>query len=216
MTDATPDATPDESLIRAVRARRSLRAFDPAPLPDAVLRRLFEAARWAPSGGNGQPWRFILARSGSEGFERLAATLRSGNAWAERAPVLVLAAVKERHDRPDKPPRPNRRALLDLGLAVENLLLQAASEGVSSHPMAGFDADEAAEVVGVPEHHRAVLMLALGLPGDPDALDPKARAKDERPRTRLPLAEIVFENVFGGATTLAADGVRGGASGAES
>lgn len=205
------DASPYETLIPAIRSRRSLRAFDPTPLPHAVLRRLFEAARWAPSGGNGQPWRFILTRSGSEPFERLAATLRPGNAWAKQAPILMLAAVKERHDRPDKPPMPNRRALLDLGLATQNLLLQATAEGLTGHPMAGFDADEATEVVGLPDHHRAVLMLALGRPGDPDTLDAEARAKDERPRTRLPLTDIVFEDVFGGATTLTDEGAPGDA-----
>ncbi len=193
MTDA-PDL---DTLIPALAARRSLRAFAPDPLDDAVLGRLFEAARWAPSGGNGQPWRFVLARAGTPAFDALAATLRSGNAWAREAPVLVLAAVKTVHDAPGKPERPNRRALLDLGLALQNLLLQATEEGLIGHPMAGFDAADAAAVVGLPEKHEPAVLVALGKPGDPAVLAPEVRAKDERPRTRLPLAEIVFEGAVG-------------------
>lgn len=188
---------PPAGLIPAVRTRRSLRAFGATPPGDEVLRRLFEAARWAPSGGNGQPWRFVLARAGSEGFERFAATLRPGNAWAKNAPLLVLAAVKTVHDRPDKPVRPNPRALLDLGLAIQNLLLQATAEGLIAHPMAGFEADAAAEAVGLPERHQAVLMIAVGPPGDPAALPPEVRAKDQLPRQRLPVEQFVFEGTFG-------------------
>ena len=192
MTDA-PDL---DALIPALAARRSLRAFAPDPLDDAVLRRLFEAARWAPSSGNGQPWRFVLTRSGTPAFDALAGTLRSGNAWAREAPVLLLAVVKTVHDAPGKPERPNRRALLDLGLALQNLLLQATEEGLTGHPMAGFDAVDAAAAVGLPDKHEAVVLVALGRPGEPAALAPEVRAKDERPRTRLPLASIVFEDAM--------------------
>lgn len=201
MTDA-PDL---DALIPALAARRSLRAFAPEPVADATLRRLFEAARWAPSGGNGQPWRFVLARAGAPAHDRLAATLRSGNAWARSAPLLVLAAVKTVHDAPGKPERPNRRALVDLGLALQNLLLQAAEEGLTGHPMAGFDADDAAAVVGLPDKHQAVVLVALGWPGDAATLPAEVRAKDERPRTRLPLASIVFEDALGTPARFAGD-----------
>lgn len=201
------DHSADPKLVPVIRERRSLRAFDPTQPSEAVLRRVFDAARWAPSGGNGQPWRFVVARAGSEAFDRLGETLRAGNAWARSAPVLILALVKTVHDRPGKPVRANRRALLDLGLAVENLLLQAAEEGIGTHPMAGFDADDAAGVVGMPsENHQAVLMIALGRWGDASLLEPEVRAKDERPRTRLPLDEIVFEDVFGSPAPFAQDG----------
>jgi nitroreductase len=200
MTDA-PDL---DALIPALAARRSLRAFAPDALDDATLRRLFEAARWAPSSGNGQPWRFVLTRAGTPAFDALAATLRAGNAWAREAPVLLAAAVKTVHDAPGKPERTNRRALLDLGLALQNLLLQAAEEGLIGHPMAGFDAVDAADVVGLPDKHEVVVLVALGRPGDPAALAPEVRAKDERPRTRLPLAAIVFEGAMGRPAAFAA------------
>lgn len=186
------------ALLRAIADRRSLRAFADRPIPDERLAVLFEAARWAPSSGNGQPWRFVVTRRGGEAFERLADTLRPGNAvWAPRAPVLLAAAVKTVRDDPGKPVRPNRRALFELGLALENLLLQAAHDGLLAHPMAGFDADAASDALGTPGEHQLVALVALGYPGDPGSLAPEARAKDERPRGRLPLSAFVFEDRWG-------------------
>ncbi|MDZ7799701.1 MAG: nitroreductase family protein [Trueperaceae bacterium] len=192
-----PDAPNTPRLLPEIEARRSPRAFAPRAVPDAILARLFEAARWAPSSGNGQPWRFVLTRRGGEAWARLAATLRPGNAWAREAPLLLLAAVHTVFDAPGKPPKPNRRALFELGLACQNLLLQATHDGLVAHPMAGFDADAAAEAAGVEGEHQIVVLLALGYPGDPAALDPEVRAKDERPRTRLPQRDFVFEDRWG-------------------
>lgn len=192
-----PDAPASPPLVQAIASRRSLRAFSDRPVSDDRLRTLFEAARWAPSSGNGQPWRFVVTRRGSAAHERLAATLRSGNAWATRAPVLILAVVKTVHDSPGKPVRANRRALLDLGLGLQNLLLQAAAEGLIGHPMAGFDAEEAGRAVGVEGDHQVGTMLALGHPGDPSTLDPKVRAKDERERRRIPQDAFVFLDAWG-------------------
>lgn len=184
-------------LLEVVAERRSLRAFDEQSVPDDVLDTVFEAARWAPSSGNGQPWRFVVTRRGTGAFDRLATSLRPGNAWAKAAPVLLLAAAKTVHDKPGKPPRPNRRALLELGLALENLLLQATHEGLLTHPMAGFEAEVASEVVGMPEDHQVGVLVAIGYPGDPGTLDPEVRAKDETPRTRRPQGEFVFEGAWG-------------------
>jgi nitroreductase len=192
------------SPLRVITERRSLRAFADRPVPDERLAVLFEAARWAPSSGNGQPWRFVVTRRGGEAFDRLASTLRPGNAvWAPHAPVLIAAGVKTVRDDPGKPVRPNRRALLELGLALENLLLQAAHDGLVAHPMAGFDAEGASEVLGTPEEHQLVVLVALGYPGDPASLAPEARAKDERPRERLPLSAFVFEDRWGEPAVLA-------------
>ncbi len=204
MSDA-PDAPASPPLLQTIASRRSLRAFSDRPVSDEQLRRLFEAARWAPSSGNGQPWRFVVTRRGSEAHQRLAVTLRSGNAWATRAPVLILAAVKTVHDSPGKPVRANRRALLDLGLGLQNLLLQAAAEGLIGHPMAGFDEEEAGRAAGVEGDHRVGVLLALGHPGDPSTLDPKVRAKDERERRRVPQEAFVFLDAWGVAAPWTAD-----------
>jgi nitroreductase len=191
------DEPPVPPLLRAIGARRSLRAFAPDRVPSETLSALFEAARWAPSSGNGQPWRFVVTRRGTPAFEALVATLRSGNAWAREAPVLMLVAAKTVHDSPGKPVRENRRALLDLGLALENVLLQASHDGLIGHPMAGFDAEAAAAAAGVDGPYTVAVLLALGFPGDPETLDPKVRAKDARPRTRLPQSAFVFEDRWG-------------------
>lgn|GEM_PF-51551 len=201
MNDApdAPNAPASPPLLEAIVARRSLRAFSDRPVSDDLLRILFEAVRWAPSSGNGQPWRFVVTREGSEPHARLAATLRSGNAWATRAPVLMLAAVKTVHDSPGKPVRTNRRALLDLGLGLENLLLQASAEGLVGHPMAGFDADAAGRAVGIEGEYEVAVLVALGHPGDPSTLDDKARAKDLRERRRDRQDAFVFLDVWGAA-----------------
>ena len=206
------DTPPVPPLVRAIGTRRSLRAFAPDPVPSETLAVSFEAARWAPSSGNGQPWRFVVTRRGTPAFEAVAATLRSGNAWAREAPVLMLVAAKTVHDSPGKPVRENRRALLDLGLALENLLLQASQDGLIAHPMAGFDADAAAAATGVDGPYTVAVLLALGYPGDPETLDPKVRARDARPRTRLPQSAFVFEDRWGAPASWTGEGQEGNGS----
>lgn len=206
MSDAldAPDAPASPPLLEAIATRRSLRAFSDRAVSDELLRTLFEAVRWAPSSGNGQPWRFVVTRRGSEAHGRLAAALRSGNAWATRAPVLMVAAVKTVHDSPGKPVRANRRALLDLGLGLQNLLLQASAEGLIGHPMAGFDADVASRAIGIEGEHQVAVMVALGHPGDPSTLDDKARAKDRLERRRDRQDAFVFLDAWGAAAPWAA------------
>lgn len=195
-TDAGDEGRPDDALTPVVRDRRSRVAFAPEALPADVERRLFEAARWAPSGGNGQPWRFVVTRRGTPGFDALAASLRPGNAWATAAPLLVLALVRTVHVHPEKPPKRNRHALLDLGLAIGNLVAQATADGVAAHAMGGFDREVAAEATGVRAPWDVGVLLALGWPGDPAALPDDVAAKEAGPRVRLPLDAIVVEDRF--------------------
>lgn len=192
-----PRALGTEGLLAPIALRRSLRAFDPSPPPEGLLGRALNAARWAPSAGNGQPWRFVVARSGGALFGKLAATLTPGNTWAGRAPYLVLVAAKTVMEHPDKPPKPNQLALLEVGLALGNLLVQATADGLLAHAFDGFDAATAGEAAGVPDGYRVVVMVAVGRPGDPSTLDERTRAKDERPRRRLPLRDVVFEEGWG-------------------
>ena len=170
--------------------RWSPRAFDARDVDPALLTSLFEAARWAPSCFNEQPWRFFVATRGdAAAFERLGACLMDGNAWARSAAVLFVAVARTTFERND---RPNRHAWHDVGAAVLSLALQAESHGLATHQMAGFDAEKARAVLGLPEDHEAVSMVAVGYPGDPAAL-PEALAERERaPRTRRPLDTIVF------------------------
>src|SRR5262249_361562 len=128
---------PIEHPIHDLFARRwSTRAFSDRTVEPATLLSLFEAARWAPSSGNGQPWSFIVAtKAEASEFEKLASVLNPGNAWAQRAPVLALS-IAHLDRAPDKP---NRHAIHDVGLASENLVLQAVAMGLAVHMMAGFD-----------------------------------------------------------------------------
>jgi len=197
MADALPStklASNDHPILDVLRRRWSPRAMDTRPLPRATLHALLEAARWAPSGGNGQPWRFLVL-DGSDAAARADAEvcLEPGNAWAKRAPVLLVSATQEIRENG----KPNPWARHDLGMATENLLLQASALGLAAHAMAGFNADEARRRFGIPEGYAAVTMIAIGYPGDLATLDDKNRDRELAPRTRRPLAEIVYTGRWG-------------------
>ncbi|MEQ8661729.1 MAG: nitroreductase family protein [Gammaproteobacteria bacterium] len=176
---------------RLLRTRFSPRAFDARPIADSTLASLFEAARWAPSCYNDQPWHFVLTRHGSAAHAALLATLAAGNqAWAATAPILLLCVARERfaHDH-----TPNRHAWYDLGQAMGSLLVCASAHGLHAHQMAGFDAAQAARALALPPAHAAVAVCALGYLGDPARLPAGVSEKDAHARTRRPLAEFTFE-----------------------
>ncbi|MCW3058226.1 MAG: nitroreductase [Capsulimonas sp.] len=179
------------------RRRRSTRAFSDQPIDTPTLHKLFEAARWAPSSSNEQPWRFIIAsKENPEEFERLLDTLAAGNkAWAKDAPLLVLAVAK-RHKGEEGGPE-NRHAAYDLGQSVATLTLQALHEGIYARQLGGFDADKAREALDVPAGYDPISVLVLGYPGDPNSLPEFAKEKEQAPRMRKALSEIVFQGRFG-------------------
>lgn len=176
-------------------ARRwSTRAYTDQPIEPETLRRLFEAARWAPSSGNGQPWSFLVARKEDAAeFEKIASVLNSGNAWARRAAALAISVAAL--DR--EPGRPNGHALHDVGLACENMALQAVSMGLSLHMMGGFSAEKARAVFAIPERWQPVAAIAIGYPGDSNDLPEDLRKKDLAPRQRKPVSEFVFLGKWG-------------------
>jgi nitroreductase len=175
-------------LHELIAGRWSPYGFARRELDAESLGSLLEAARWAPSSFNEQPWRFLVARRGdSEAFARLADCLVSGNAWAREAAVLMLSVASTSFARNGKP---NRHALHDVGLATQNLVLQAHALGLSTHQMAGFDVERARTTLGIPEGHEPVTMIAVGHPARPD--DAGLRQREEAPRQRRDLAEIVF------------------------
>lgn len=172
-----------------IEARRSPRAFDPTPLDPADVDGLLEAARWAASSMNAQPWRFVLAPIGGPAHERLAGLLASGNRrWAPSAPLLVLVGAKATFDDGS----PNRHAWHDTGAAVAQLTLEATSRGLAVHAMGGLDRARAHEVFGLPAEVEVVSALAIGRPGDPASLPDDLRAREQAPRSRRPLAELVL------------------------
>lgn len=188
-------------ILEPIRRRWSPRAFADRPVAPEALRRLLEAARWAPSSFNEQPWSFIVAtRDQTEEFERLLGCLVEGNrSWARHAPVLMLSVAKLRFERNDKP---NRHAWHDVGLAVENLIIQATSLDIFCHQMAGILPDRAREEFGIPEGHEPVAAMALGYAGDPDSLPEERRESERAPRSRRPLEEFVFTGAWGEASEI--------------
>ncbi|MCU0266996.1 MAG: nitroreductase family protein [Actinomycetia bacterium] len=165
-------ATTAVPLHPLLAARRSPRAFDPEPLTDRQVAALLEAARWAPSAMNAQPWQFVVGRHGDPAHKALFDALAHGNqVWAASAPLLVLALA--RTTSADGSPRPT--APYELGLAVAQLVLQAQADGLVAHQMGGFDAGLAAADLGVPAGWEPLVVVAVGRPGDvralPDRLD---------------------------------------------
>jgi nitroreductase len=186
---------PSAELLDAIERRKSAMAYDDRIVPAPILRQVFEAARWAPSSFNEQPWRFVVGtRDDPESHQRVASCLSQGNAWAREAPVLIVGLASTSLSRNG---RPNAYHAHDLGLALENLLIQATALGLASHPMGGFDKDRAAKVLRVPENYRPVTMVAIGYPGDPAMLSPKDRERELGPRQRKSLDDLVFAGRFG-------------------
>jgi nitroreductase len=196
---------PAQTLVpihEVIRRRWSPRAFADIPIEPDKLLGLFEAARWAASASNEQPWAFLLAtREDPQNFEALAGVLvESNRAWAGSAPVLILTLA---HTQFEKDGRPNRHALYDLGQAAANLALQATSLGLVIHPMAGFHVEAARERFAVPEGWEPVSVIALGYPGDPDSLNEKLRQRETSPRQRKPLDTFVFSGTWGNPAPIA-------------
>jgi nitroreductase len=183
-------------ILDLFKRRWSPRAFSDQPVEAEKLRMLFEAARWAPSSNNEQPWRFIVANKDSETeWNRLLACLVEGNRkWAYRAPVLILSVASLNFDDDSKP---NRHAFHDTGMAVENLVLQATALGLSAHQMAGFDVEKARVDLKIPSGNEPVAMIAVGYPGDPAQLSDRLRAREAQPRVRKPLTEFVYSATWG-------------------
>jgi nitroreductase len=176
--------------------RWSPRAFDSRAVEPEKLRSLFEAARWAASSYNGQPWYFIVAtRDDPENFNRvLESFVEFNQGWAKTAPVVGLSVAGLKFENNGQP---NRHAFHDVGQAAANLALQATSLGLQIHQMAGILPDKARELFSIPEGYEAVAGFALGYPGDPASLPDHLRERELAPRVRKPLKSFVFQGKWG-------------------
>lgn len=179
-----------------LRRRWSPVAFSDRRVDPETIGSLLEAARWAPSSFNEQPWSFIIATKDDPAeYERLLSCLIEFNQqWARKAPVLMLTVASLKFARNQKD---NRHAFHDVGLAAANLVVQATSLGLVVHQMAGILPDKAREVFGIPEGYEAVTGIALGYSGDAAKLDEKLRRREQAPRSRKPLVEFVFTGRWG-------------------
>lgn len=179
-----------------LRRRWSPRAFTDRAVEPEKLRSLFEAARWAASSFNGQPWYFVIATNGqAEQFQRLLSCFTEFNAgWAKDAPVIGISVAKLNFDRDGQP---NRHAYHDVGQALANLAIEAVAQGLQLHQMAGILVDKAREVLAIPESYDPVAGLALGYPGDPGQLPEKLRQRELAPRERKTAESFVYNGRWG-------------------
>jgi nitroreductase len=187
-TDRRADT--DAPLIAPLIERWSPRSYDPdAEVTEREVRTLLEAARWAPSANNSQPWRFIVARRGTAEFALVHDALVGFNrAWADSAAALIVNIAEVA----DETGRPRRWATYDLGQAVAHLTVQAQHEGLHTHQMGGFDPARLAEGFELADGLEVVSITAVGRVGDASALPEALREREVAPRSRKPLDELVI------------------------
>lgn len=189
MSDRTAPAA--HPIAAPFSLRWSTRAYLDKPVPAETLRTILEAARWAASCMNEQPWNYLVTRRHDEpdAFAKLHACLSSGNQpWVAKAPVLMMSVARMTFAAKGTP---NRHAFHDMGQANANLVAQAAALGLQCRQMAGFDAAKAREAFAIPEGYEPVDCIAMGFPVPLDEIPAEMRERELAPRVRKPLAEFV-------------------------
>ena len=192
----TKNAATDHPILKLLVERWSPYGFDDRPVPEADLRSLFEAARWAASSYNEQPWNYLVAtRENPAEFERMLGCLVEANqTWAKAAPVLVLGVVSLQFAKNNED---NRAAVHDLGLAAGNLVVEATARGLSVHQMIGILPDKARETYRIPKHFEAWTAMAIGYKATPAMLPDALKERDLTPRQRKRLSKFVFNGLWG-------------------
>lgn len=177
--------------------RYSPRSFTGESIADETLATFFEAARWAPSSYNSQPWRFVYAKKGSPDFDKFLSLLVEGNqAWCKDASVLLILCSKKTMKVPNKDEEvPSRTHSFDAGSAWMSFALQASLSGWHAHGMVGFDYDRAARELNVPEDVQVEAAIAVGKLGSPENLPERYRPM-ETPNGRKPITETAFAGAF--------------------
>lgn len=188
-----------EQLDEPLRSRWSPSIFDDEHrLTHDQIATLLHAAQWAPSSGNSQPWAFVVAERGSPSHEVLVEHLSRGNAgWVPRASVVLIATTQVTPDEDGNGGRSEPLAHYDLGQAAAHITLQARAMDLHAHQFGGFDQTAVADALGVPEHVRVLSGIAIGVRGNPEDVPERDREREQRPRTRKPLAEMVHGAAWG-------------------
>jgi len=191
----------DHPIHELIASRWSPYGFSNRTVSKENLLSLFEAARWAPSSYNEQPWSYIVAtKDEPEEYEKLLSCLVEGNqSWANAAPVLALGVVSLKFSRNNTP---NAAAIHDLGLAAGNLLFEASARGLYVHQMIGILPEKAREIYEIPEGVEAKTGLAIGYAADPSTLSDPFKERDQTPRQRKPLQAFVFSSKWGTTSSL--------------
>jgi nitroreductase len=173
--------------------RWSPRSMTGEELRDEDIMSLFEAARWAPSSYNNQPWRFIYAKRNTKHWYRLFNLLADTNkVWTKNAALLAVVISRKNFEYNEKPARTHQ---FDAGSAWENLALEASSRGMVAHGMQGFDYEKARVDLGIPIDFEVMAMIAIGIRGPKENLPPELQDK-EKPNDRKPLKDIIMEGIY--------------------
>ena len=194
-------AVTDYPVHELIASRWSPYSFAKRSVSDEDLRSIFEAARWAASSYNEQPWSYIVAKKEeADEFGRLLSCLVEANQnWAKSASVLALGISRLNFAWNNEP---NRAAIHDLGLASANLVLEATARGLAAHQMIGILPNKFRELYSVPEGHEPMTAIAIGYAGDPINLPEELRTRDAARRPRKPFKEFVFRSKWGVTSSL--------------
>jgi len=177
-------------MVKPILNRWSPRAYADREVPTEDLKKGFEAARWAASSSNEQPWRFLVGRRGDKTFKKILDALVPGNqVWAKNAPVLILSVARKHFAHNG---HVNRHSWHDTGAAMANFSVQITALGLHGHSMAGFDHNKAQAAFEIPDDFETVAVTAVGYLGDPDTLPEELRKREEQPRQRKDLKDFVF------------------------
>ncbi len=188
-------ANTDYPVSEIIARRWSARAFSTRPVEFSKLLSILEAARWAPSSRNEQPWRYIVFTTDNpKMLKKAQSVLKEINDYAKRAPILICAIAKKTYSENGNP---NRLHFHDLGAANENMFLEAFNQGLIMHEMGGFDVQKAREVFNIPEDYEVGIMIAIGYQDTYHVLPDKLKEKAFTPRVRKPLSEIAFVEELG-------------------
>lgn len=174
-----------------IQNRWSPLAFSNDPIGEDVVSSLLEAARWAPSSFNEQPWSYVVGYKGDETHAKLSDCLAEGNAWAKEVPVLMLSVSKSFFDHKH---RPNRHSMHDTGMASALLVLQATAMDLASHQMAGFDLERARAHFSISEDYEPGSMIAIGKMGERSLLADDLREREEAPRQRKNFEDMLWNS----------------------
>jgi nitroreductase len=189
-TIITKPAKTDHPINEIIAKRWSARAFSTRPVERAKLLSVLEAARWAPSSRNEQPWRYIVfTNDNPDKLKKAQSVLKDINNYAKRAPILICAITKKTYSDNGNY---NRLHFHDLGAANENMFLEAFNQGLIMHEMGGFDVQKAREVFNIPDDFEAGIMIAIGYQDVHQVLPQSLRQKAHLPRERKPLSETYF------------------------
>lgn len=185
----------ESQVLDSIKRRRSLRAYSSMPVEEEKIQSLFEAARWAPSSMNEQPWTYLYATRGQQLFSEILECLNESNLlWAQHAPLLVVSLARKKLLRNGLP---NGSARYDLGAANAFLSLQATELGLNVHQMGGYNKDKLVELLGIPtEEYELGVVMAIGYPGDPETLPENIKQRELAPRSRHTVSSFTMNRSF--------------------